>query len=331
MISAYQIAKFVRGELVGDDISIKGAIDLLPGKKSHISFLNDNSKKNYLDKTKSDLILVSKEIVSSDLDKTIIRVSNPKRSFFDIVDEYFYTPNYNSFNGIHDSAVISQKTEIGSNVSIGPNTIISDGVKIEDDVRIAANCFVGEKTRICKQSIIYPNVTIYNNILIKNNVTINSGSVIGANGFGIIQNSNDELIQVPHIGTVEIQDNVVIGAGCTVDRATMSKTIIGSGTKIDGQVHIAHNVKIGKNCILAGQVAIGGSSKLGNNVVLGGQAGVIDNLVIGNNCVVAAKSAVMKSLDDNSIVSGIPAINHSKKLRLDVLYSRLPELFKKNK
>ncbi len=172
---------------------------------------------------------------------------------------------------------------------------------------------------------------IYNNIFIKDNVVINSGSVIGANGFGIIKNKENKLNQVPHIGTVEIQNNVIIGAGCTVDRATMSKTIIGEGTKIDGQVHIAHNVKIGKNCIIAGQVAIGGSSEIGNNVILGGQVGVIDNLVIGDNCIVAAKSAVMKSLDENSIVSGIPAINHSKKLRLDVLYSRLPELFKKNK
>ena len=111
----------------------------------------------------------------------------------------------------------------------------------------------------------------------------------------------------------------------------MSKTLIGKGTKIDGQVHIAHNVEIGKNCIIAGQVAIGGSSKLGDNVTLGGQVGVIDNLVIGNNCVVGAKSAVMKSFDDNSTVSGNPAINHSKKLRLDVLYSRLTQLFKKNK
>ena len=105
--------------------------------------------------------------------------------------------------------------------------------------------------------------------------------------------------------------------------------IIGFGTKIDGQVHIAHNVRVGKNCIIAGQSAIGGSTVVGDNVVLGGQTGIIDNLVIGNNCKVAAKSAVMKSLEDGSIVSGIPAIEHSKKRRLDVLYSKLPELFKK--
>tara|TARA_Y100001970_G_C14236059_1_gene861829 strand:+ start:2548 stop:3543 length:996 start_codon:yes stop_codon:yes gene_type:complete len=330
LISAYQIAKFIKGELVGEDLSIKGAIDLLPGEKSCISFLDEKLNKDYLYKTKSDLVIVSENVKYDNLNKTIIKASNPKKSFFDVVEEYFYNPNYNSYNGIHDTAIISKTAKIGPNVSIGPNSIISNNVYLEGDVSISANCFIGEDTEILRGSVIHPNVTIYNNILIKNNVIINSGSIIGASGFGVIKDDDGELIKVPHIGSVEIQDNVILGAGCTVDRATMSKTVIGSGTKIDGQVHIAHNVKIGKNCIIAGQAAIGGSSTLGNNVILGGQVGVIDNLSIGNNCVVAAKSAVMKSLDSDSVVSGIPAINHSKKLRLDVLYSRLPELFKKN-
>ena len=128
-----------------------------------------------------------------------------------------------------------------------------------------------------------------------------------------------------------LERHAEIGSGCTIDRATMSETYIGEGTKIDGQVHIAHNVKIGKNCIISGQSAIGGSSKLGDNVILGGQVGIIDNLTIGDNCKVAAKSAVMKSLKNNSIVSGIPAIDHNKKIRLDVIYSKLPDLYKKNK
>ena len=332
MITANQIAKFINGELEGDkDLSIMGAADLIPGKKSHISFLNNNLNNNNLNNTKSDLIITSNKQDLYHPTKTIIKTSNPKRSFFSIVEKYFYNINRNCSNGIHHSVVISAESNIGPNVSIGPNTIIDDYVQIGENTSVAANCFIGKNTKIGSNSIVHPNVTVYNDILIGDNVTINSGSIIGSSGFGIIKNKEDKLIQVPHIGIVEIQNNVVLGAGCTVDRATMSKTIIGSGTKIDGQVHVAHNVKIGNNCIIAGQVAIGGSSQLGNNVILGGQAGVIDNLVIGNNCVVAAKSAVMKSLDDNSVVSGIPAIDHSKKLRLDVLYSRLPELFKKIK
>ena len=329
MITSEKIANFVNGKLYGNaDIHIKGAFDLVPGKKSFISFLNNDSKLNLLENTKSDLIVVSNKIEFNNINKTIIAVSNPNNSFFDIVKNFFDLELNNVKNGIEKTAFISDSSNIGSNVSIGHNVTIEENVIIQDNVSIGANTYIGENSFIGLNSKIHPNVTIYNDVAIGSNVIIHSSSVLGADGFGILANK-DKLIKVPHIGRVEVQDDVVIGAGCTVDRATMNKTVIGKGTKIDGQVHIAHNVQIGKNCIIAGQAAIGGSSKIGDNVIFGGQVGVIDNLIIGNNCKIGAKSAVMKSLDDNMVVSGIPAIDHRKKRRLDVLVSKLPELFKK--
>jgi len=329
LITSKKIAEFVNGKLYGDvDIPIKGAFDLVPGKKFFISFLNNDSKLNLLENTKSDLIVVSDKIELNKITKPIITVSNPKNSFFEIVKKYFDLEINNVKNGIDKTAFISNSSSIGSSVSIGQNVIIEENVIIKDNVSIGANTYIGKNSFIGSNSKIHPNVTIYNEVNIANNVTIHSSSVLGAEGFGILVNKN-KLIKVPHIGIIEVQDDVIIGAGCTIDRATMSSTIIGKGTKLDGQVHIAHNVQIGENCIIAGQAAIGGSSKLGNNVVFGGQVGVIDNLTIGNNCKIGAKSAVMKSLDDNMIVSGIPAIDHRKKRRLDVLVSKLPELFKK--
>ena len=329
MATALEIAKLVQGDLHGDkDLIINGAYDLIPGKELHVSFLNNGLSPELLSTTLSDLIITSDKEISKDIDKAIIVVQNPKFSFFKIVKDLFNLDINNIRIGICSTANISNKAILDKDVSIGSNVIIEENSKIQSGVSIGPNSYIGKNTIIGKDSIIHPNVTIYNNIEIGKNVIINSGSVLGANGFGVISN-NDSLIQVPHIGTVIIEDNVVLGAGCTVDRATMTSTRIGSGSKIDGQVHIAHNVKIGTNCIIAGQSAIGGSSQLGDNVILGGQVGVIDNLVIGDNCKVAAKSAVMKSLDKNIIVSGIPAIDHRKKKRLDVLVSRLPELFKK--
>ena len=329
MSTALEIAKLVQGDLYGNkDLIINGAYDLIPGKELHVSFLNSGLSPELLSTTLSDLIIASDNEISKNIDKTIIVVKNPKFSFFKIVKELFNLDINNVQPGICSTAKISNKAVLDEDVSIGSNVIIEENSTIQSGVTIGPNSFIGKNTIIGEDSIIHPNVTIYNNIEIGNNVIINSGSVLGANGFGVLSN-NENLMQVPHIGTVIIEDNVVLGAGCTVDRATMTSTKIGSGTKIDGQVHIAHNVKIGKNCIIAGQSAIGGSSQLGDNVILGGQVGVIDNLVIGDNCKVAAKSAVMKSLDKNIIVSGIPAIEHRKKKRLDVLVSRLPELFKK--
>lgn len=329
MITALKIEKLVNGNLRGDrNLVINGVHDLIPGKKSSISFLNDNLSIELLDTSKSDLIVVSDRVDFKKTNKSILIVENPKISFFKIV-KYFFELDINKIKkGIDKTAKISNDVILDSDVNIGSNVTVESKSKIESGVSIGSNTYIGENTSIGKNSIIHPNVTIYNDIKIGKNVIINSGSVLGASGFGIIDD-NGKIIQVPHVGTVIIEDDVVLGAGCTVDRATMNKTYIGKGTKIDGQVHIAHNVKIGNNCIIAGQSAIGGSSQLGNNVILGGQVGVIDNLTIGDNCKVAAKSAVMKSLDKNMIVSGIPAIDHRKKKRLDVLIAKLPDLIKK--
>ena len=329
MVTAQEIEKLINGQLHGDNnLVVCGVFDLIPGKAACISFLDKNKSSGYLEKTKSDLIIVPDNFDYLNTSKSVIIAKNPKESFFKIVEKYFYSKTFDY--GVHNTAIISSKAKIDRDVYIGENVVIESDVVINSGVKIGSNCFIGKGSKIKDNSILHPNVTIYKNIMIGNNVEINSASVIGAHGFGILKKDN-KLIQVPHIGKVIIEDDVILGAGCTIDRATISNTIIGQGTKVDGQVHIAHNVKIGKNCIISGQSAIGGSTTLGNNVVLGGQVGIIDNLNIGNNCKVAAKSAVMKSLDDNITVSGIPAIEHSKKRRLDVLYYKLPELFKKIK
>ena len=329
MISASQITELVEGDLQGNsNLVIHGAYDLVPGKKFHISFLNNDSDLNSLRNSLSDLIIVPQNLEVDTIDKSLIFVESPKSSFFKVVNSYFkFTLNEVS-KGICPSAQISSSSILANDVRVGSNVIIEDNVEIHSGASIGPNSYIGQNSSIGKNSIIHPNVTIYNNVKIGKNVIINSGCILGASGFGIIQ-QDKSLIQVPHIGNVIIKDNVVLGASCTVDRATMSATVIKEGTKIDGQVHVAHNVKIGKNCIIAGQSAIGGSSRLGDNVVLGGQVGIIDNLDIGDNCKVAAKSAVMKSLESDMIVSGIPAIDHRKRKRLDVLVAKLPEIAKR--
>ena len=329
MITSKKIAEIVNGKLLGKpDELIYAPFDLVPGKESCFSFLDKDKSPDLICLSKSNLVLVSSDFNPKDNLKTLVLVDNPRVSFFLLIEKYFYKKNKNANKGINRNSIISPKAIIGENVDIGPNVIVEDYVEICPGASIASNSFIGKSSYIGENSIIHPNCTIYDNCKVSKNVEINSGCIVGAHGLGVM-NIDGELQQVPHIGIVEIEDNVVLGAGCTIDRATISKTKIGQGTKIDGQVHIAHNVQIGRNCIIAGQSAIGGSTTIGNNVILGGQTGIIDNLSIGNNCKVAAKSAVMKSLEDNSVVSGIPAIDHRLKRRLDVLFSKLPDLFKK--
>ena len=182
---------------------------------------------------------------------------------------------------------------IGKNVKIGKNCLIGHNTIIESNVEIGNNCSIGS------------NVIIRNSI-IKNDVHVLDGCVIGKKGFGFFPKQGKN-IRYPHIGIVIINDNVEIGCGSTIDRGSMSNTVIGTNTYLDNQIHIAHNNVIGDNCIIAGQVGFAGSSSLGNNVMIGGQAGISGHLKIGNNVQIAGGSGVIKDIPDNSSGMGYPA------------------------
>ena len=186
-----------------------------------------------------------------------------------------------------------QNVLLGENVKIGSNCLIGHNSIIESDVIIGDNCSIGSNV-------------IIRNTLIKNNVSVLDGCVVGKKGFGFFP-YNNENIRYPHVGIVIIEDNCEIGCGSTIDRGSLSNTIIGKNTFLDNQVHIAHNNKIGENCIIAGQVGFAGSSTLGNNVMIGGQAGISGHLKVGNNVQIGGGSGVIKNIPDNSKVMGYPA------------------------
>ena len=190
---------------------------------------------------------------------------------------------------------------IGNNVSIGKNCKIGHNTIIEKNVVIGNNCSIGSNN-------------IIRNTLIKNNVKILDNCTIGKHGFGFFPIKSKNF-RYPHIGIVLIEDNCEIGCGATIDRGSMSNTILGKNTYLDNQIHIAHNVKIGENTIIAGQVGIAGSSVVGNNVKIGGQAGISGHLKIGNNVEIGGGSGVIRDIPDNTKVMGYPAKNIKEFLR----------------
>ena len=197
------------------------------------------------------------------------------------------------------------KTEFKDKVKFGRNVLIGENVKL------GSGCLIGHNTIIEKNVLIGNNCTIGSNViirnsLIKNNVHILDGCVIGKKGFGFFPDKISNF-RYPQIGIVIIEDNAEIGCGSTIDRGSLSNTVIGKNTYLDNQIHIAHNVKIGDNCIIAGQVGFAGSSNLGNNVMIGGQAGISGHLKIGNNVQIAGGSGVIKDIPDNTKVMGYPA------------------------
>ena len=218
------------------------------------------------------------------------------------VTEKFY-PN-SIFDNFDDSVIEIEKMKLEHKVHFGKNVLVGE------HVQIGKNCHIGHNTIIEKNVIIGDNCkigsnSIIKNSVIKNNVTILDNCIIGKKGFGFFPNKNFN-IRYPHIGIVIINEFSEIGCGSTIDRGSMSNTIIGKNTFLDNQIHIAHNVQIGDNTIIAGQVGVAGSTKIGSNVKIGGQVGISGHLIIGNNVQIGGGSGVIKNLPDNSKVMGYP-------------------------
>lgn len=266
-----------------------------------------------------------KDKINSD---NFIYVDNPRIAFIKLLNyidnekKSKYRPGVisnNSFTG--KNCVISEKAHISESVFIG------DNVRIEDGVIIEYGCYIGDNVKVGKNTRIYPGVIIREDTEIGANCIIHSGSVIGSDGFGYIQHEGKH-IKIPQIGKVIIGDDVEIGANVTIDRATVDATIIGSGTKIDNLVHIAHNVKIGKNCLLIAQCGIAGSTVIGNNVIIAGQAGLADHIVIEDNAIIMAQSGVIGNIKKGEIVFGTPARDRNKFMRVQAILYKLPEIYK---
>jgi UDP-3-O-[3-hydroxymyristoyl] glucosamine N-acyltransferase len=320
-----EIAKLVEGEVVGNPrLAITGFSGIKEAGGGDLTFLANAKYSTLLQTTKAAAILVPLDVTIKD--KDVIRVANPSLAFAKAVS--LLAEDYtHRFQGIHEKALVAADARLGQDVSIGPYAIIESGVSIGDKSRIYGGSYIGANSRIGSGCLIYPNVTIRERTAIGQRVTIHSGTVIGADGFGYV-NVEGVHEKIPQIGIVEIQDNVEIGANVTIDRARFDKTVIGEGTKIDNLVQIAHNVRIGKNCIIVSQVGISGSTVVEDNCILAGQVGIVGHITIGEGAVVTAKSGVPSSLPGHEMYWGIPAKPHREAKRVNACVQRLPHYVK---
>jgi UDP-3-O-[3-hydroxymyristoyl] glucosamine N-acyltransferase len=211
---------------------------------------------------------------------------------------------------------------LGSNVAVGPFSTVAADVTLGDGVVIFQNVSIEAGSTIGEGTIVYPMVSIYERSVVGKRCIIHSGVVIGADGYGFATEGGRHH-KIPQVGIVRIGDDVEIGAGSTIDRAALGETIIGDGTKIDDQVMVAHNVKVGRHCLLVAQVGIAGSTELGDGVVVAGQSGFSGHLKIGDGVQVAAKSAVLNDVPDGAKVMGIPAVPFREFARREATLRRL--------
>ena len=270
--------------------------------KNDLTFLHSSKYLRLIPKIKSNFVITSSKFQKYLTNKNIFLVNDVLLSVARIT-ELFYpdslNENFNYKKPINQNLIKPKKVTIGTNVLIGKN------------VTIGNNSFIGHNSILEDNVIIGKNCSIGSNVILKktvvgNNVNILDGAVVGKKGFGFFPKKGKNL-RYPHIGMVIIKDNVEIGSNNTIDRGSLSNTIIGENTFLDNQVHIAHNVKIGKNCIIAGQVGFAGSCEIGDNVLIGGQAGISGHIKIGNNVQIGGGSGVIKNIPDNTKVMGYPA------------------------
>ncbi|MDD5042842.1 MAG: UDP-3-O-(3-hydroxymyristoyl)glucosamine N-acyltransferase [Candidatus Omnitrophica bacterium] len=319
-----EIAKFVDGKVIGNgDTLITGVSGIREAVKGDITFLANPKYSSLMDKTLATAVVTSFD--SQKTDKPVILTENPSLAFAKIIS-MFLPDDAGHFQGIDYTVVMGRNVTLGKDVAIGPYVVIGDNVSIGDNSVIYAGCFIGHHTRIGSRTVIYPHVSIRERINIGSRVIIHSGTVIGSDGFGFatIKGSHHKI---PQVGTVEIADDVEIGANVTIDRARFDKTVIGKGAKIDNLVQIAHNVVIGENSLIVAQVGISGSTIIGNNVTLAGQAGLVGHITVGDNAIVTAQSGVAKSVPADTMVSGYPARPYMTNQRVNASLQNLPKLF----
>lgn len=314
--SLKQITSAIGLEYQGQNREISGMHTLLEANDKELSFFNSEKYIDQLQHTKAAAVLIEKKYVKYLPKTTISLVTDEPYLKLALASKIFnFTPTTKS-----NPPIIGEGCDIDSSVVFGKD------VTIGNNVTIMAGCYVGDEATIDSHTIIYPNVSIYHHTYIGSACIVHSGAVVGADGYGFAHTDKGKHVKIYQNGNVIIGDSVEIGANTTIDRAVFGSTIIGSGTKIDNLVQIAHNCQLGEDCLLACQTALAGSTTLGRGVTMGGQSGATGHLMIGDGATIVSRCGVTKSLIGGKVYGGFPAIEHRVWLKMQ---AKLQGLLKK--
>jgi UDP-3-O-[3-hydroxymyristoyl] glucosamine N-acyltransferase len=324
--TAEQIAEILEGEVVGNpNAEVSKLSKIEEGAEGSLTFLSNKKYNNYIYTTKATITIVNKTFVpEGEIATTLIKVEDAYLSFSKLLE--FYNQAKSNKVGIEQPSVISENVKYGDNFYLGSFTYIGTNVILGDNVKIYPNCFIGDNVVIGNNVIIFAGVKVFSETEIGNNVAVHSGAVLGGDGFGFAPNQDGTYSKIPQIGNLIIEDNVNIGAGTTIDRATMGSTIIRKGVKLDNQIQVGHNVEIGENTVIAAQTGIAGSTKIGKNCMIGGQVGFAGHITVGNNVHIQGKTGVTKSVKDGEILQGNPAMSYKEYYKSYAHFKNLPTI-----
>ena len=321
-----ELAQLVEGELRGDpEFKVTGVAALEEARSHEISFVVGPKYASKAHQSEAGALIVPPKMQA--FEKPLIISENPYLGFAKIL-KLFAQERRTAVLGVSANAHLGADVVLGDEISIHPQVHIGNNTVVGHRVILHPGVYIGSDVLIGDDTTIYPNATVLARCIIGKRVIIHSGTVVGSDGFGFAQDGKSHF-KIPQVGIVQIDDDVEIGANCTIDWGTMGKTWIQRGVKIDNLVQVAHNVIIGEDSIIIAQVGISGSTKIGKHVILAGQVGVTGHLEIGDSVRVGAQSGIAKSIPAGQTVSGSPAIDHRDWLKNCHIVSRLPELRKK--
>lgn len=326
---AAEIAQLLQGTVKGDaNVEVSTLSKIEEGTAGAISFLANPKYEQYIYTTKASIVIVSKDFVATDsISSTLIVVEDAYQAFTQLLQHYNTIKNNKV--GIEEYAKEDSTAQLGDNVYIGSFSYIGANVTIGNNVKIYPNVTISDYVKIGDNTILFSGAQVYNECEIGKNCIIHSNVVIGADGFGFAPTADGSFEKIPQIGNVLIEDNVEIGAGATIDRATMGSTIIRKGVKLDNQIQIAHNVQIGENTVIASQTGVAGSTKIGRNCMIGGQVGIVGHLTIGDFVQIQAQSGVNSDVQNNVQLYGSPAMNAGDFKKSYVYFRKFPEIAKR--
>ena len=326
-LSASEIAALTGGRLVGPGtVTVAGIAPLERAGPGDLSFLAAPRYVPYFQKTSASVVLVAPALATAEGGpETRIVVADPYAALLVVLPVLYPQAVWEA--GIHPTAVVGRGTTWQEPVAIGPHAVLGQGVQLGRNVRIGTGCVLGDGVAVGDDTQLYPGVTLYAGTALGKRVIVHAGAVLGSDGFGYIPGKSGEAHRkIPHVGCCLIGDDIEIGANTCIDRGSVDDTVIGSGTKIDNLVHIAHNVRIGARCLIMAQVGIAGSVQVEDDVIIAGQAGISDHLTIGRGARLLVQSGHIANVPADATLFGYPARPHREFLRAQAAMYRLAKI-----
>ncbi|MCI0338172.1 MAG: UDP-3-O-(3-hydroxymyristoyl)glucosamine N-acyltransferase [Acidobacteria bacterium] len=319
-----EIALFINCQIVGNpEIEITGLAPIDSAQANQLTFLSNRKYRRFLASTQAAAIITDDPNNLLEGQSGLIS-PQPYLAFAQALSLFHNKIQFDT--GINKYALVSPSAIIGEKVTIGPFSVIGDKVKIGNNVTILSHCTIYPEAEIGDHSFIHSHCIIRERCIVGSRVILQNDVVIGSDGFGYAKHSDNSWFKIPQTGIVIIEDDVEIGSGSIIDRATIGATNIGKGTKIDNLVQIGHGSTVGQNSLLCAQVGLAGSTQVGDEVILGGQVGAAGHLKIGDRVVATAQTGIPNSVEPDKVISGYPAIDNRNWLKSSAIFAQLPQL-----